>query len=103
MRAPGAAGDGDVRGGGAVVCGGRSVEVHMSGFAGRLVLGGGGAGAFVVGVVVVVVAGGQGEGGAAGVFGGLDDFGDESGHGEFDVELDDVAEGGELDVSGGGD
>jgi len=38
-----------------------------------------------------------------GFFGGLDDFGDESGHGEFDVELDDVAEGGELDVSGGGD
>ncbi|KAK0639715.1 heme-containing dehydratase-domain containing protein [Cercophora newfieldiana] len=31
--------------------------------------------------------------------GRLDNFGDEHGHGEFDVELDDVGEGSELDVS----
>lgn len=47
--------------------------------------------------VVVVAGAGAGEVGP----GGLHDLGDEVGHGELDVELDEVCERVEDDVSGG--
>jgi hypothetical protein len=35
----------------------------------------------------------------SGRVGGLDDFGDEDGHGEFDVKFYDIGKGSELDIS----